>query len=154
MTDAKETTIWEGKPSQWMNFKIFSFCILMTLCIVVALVIAGIKWWLCVFFLYPAVRAGFEWLALRSVKYKLTNRRFIHTEGVFNRITKEIKLNEIREARLIEPWYARIVKIGNLELILDTYSDISVMVEGISEPEKTRNLFGEMLNSENIESNK
>lgn len=153
MSEAKETTIWEGKPSQWMNFKVFAFCILMTLCIIVALVIAGLKWWLYVFFLYPAVRAGFEWLALRSVKYKLTNLRFIHTEGVFNRITKEIKLNEIREARLTEPWYARIVRIGNLELILDTYSDISVMIEGIYEPAKTRDLFGEMLNVENSEIN-
>jgi uncharacterized membrane protein YdbT with pleckstrin-like domain len=137
----EEKTIWEGKPSQWLNFKTYVYCIMMMSVVFIAIFGIMRSMWLALFLLYPAVRALFAWYEVHSINYKLTNLRLLHREGVFNRITTETKLSEIKEVLLIEPWYKRIVGLGDIQLNIYGFSESHILVTGVCNAEETKELF-------------
>jgi len=141
--DSQETTIWEGKPSQWINFKVYAYCVLMTLAVFIAMffISKSIQWWVCIFFLYPAGRALFAWYEIFSMEYKLTDERLIYKEGIFNRVTTETELSQIKEVCLIEPWYKRIVKLGDIKLNFFVYSASYMMILGVHDAEEVKEIF-------------
>jgi uncharacterized membrane protein YdbT with pleckstrin-like domain len=117
-SQAPEEILWTGKSSQWKNFKTYSFCVLMlfAVCLAACIVEHQYKNWIMLFALYPLGRALYAWFELRITEYKLTNQRLIFRYGVFNRMTSEIELYRIREVFLLEPWYERIVGLGDIRL--------------------------------------
>jgi uncharacterized membrane protein YdbT with pleckstrin-like domain len=140
--NTEEEAIWEGSPSLWLNFKTYAYCIIVTSLIILVLFITPkLQWLFVALLLYPLVRALFAWYELRSVSYKITALRVLHREGVFNRVTTETKLSDIREVLLLEPWYERIVGLGNIRLNLKGFAESYVMISGIRKAEKIKELL-------------
>jgi uncharacterized membrane protein YdbT with pleckstrin-like domain len=147
-----EIAIWEGKPSQWMNFKTYIYCILMAVAVIIVLCSpVKFKWLFALLLIYPAVRALFAWYELYSVSYKLTEARILHREGVFNRVTTETKLSEIKEVLLIEPWYKRIIGLGDIRLNITSFSESYITVSGIRNAEKIKELFNKTIERQHTE---
>jgi uncharacterized membrane protein YdbT with pleckstrin-like domain len=140
--NTEEKPIWEGYPSQWLNLRTYAYCVVIVAFIVAVLFFtAELRWLFALFLLYPVGRALFAWYELHSKSYKLTALRILHREGVFNRITSETKLSEIREVVLIESWYKRIVGLGDIRLNLKRFSESHVMLSGIRNADKIKELI-------------
>jgi uncharacterized membrane protein YdbT with pleckstrin-like domain len=149
--NTEERTIWEGKPSQWLNFKTYTYCIMMASVVVLGIFTILRSIWFALFLLYPAGRALFAWYEVRSINYKLTGLRLLHREGVFNRITTETKLSEIKEVLLIEPWYKRIVGLGDIRLNISGFSESYILLSGICRAEEIKELFNNAIKQNHTE---
>jgi uncharacterized membrane protein YdbT with pleckstrin-like domain len=140
--NTEEKTIWEGYPSQWLNLRTYAYCVIIVAFIVAVLFFTvKLRWLFALFLLYPAGRALFAWHELRSKSYKLTALRILHREGVFNRITSEIKLSEIRDVILMESLYKRIIGLGDICLNLKGFSESYVILPGIRNADKIKELI-------------
>ncbi|MDR1887044.1 MAG: PH domain-containing protein [Prevotellaceae bacterium] len=145
--NTEEQAIWTGSPSQWLNFMTYAYCIVITTLIVIVLIYIQptvptvLRWLFFIFLLYPVGRALFAWYEVRSIRYKITGLRFLHREGIFNRVTTETKLSEIREVLLIEPWYKRIVGLGDIRLNLKGFSESYVVISGIRRADEIKELI-------------
>jgi uncharacterized membrane protein YdbT with pleckstrin-like domain len=152
--NTEEKAIWEGCPSQWLNLKTYAYCVVIVVLIVTVLFITDkLHWLFALLLLYPAVRALFAWYELYSKSYRLTSSRILHREGVFNRITAETKLSEIREVLLIESWYKRIAGLGDIQLNLKGFSESYITLSGIRDADKIKELINTAVNqyrAENI----
>jgi len=150
--NTEEIAIWEGKPSQWLNLKAYAYCILMASVVIIVLCNpVEFKWLFALLLIYPAVRALFSWYELHSVSYKLTELRILHREGVFNRVTTETKLAEIKEVLLIESWYKRIVGLGDIRLNISGFSESYITVSGIRNAEEIKELFNKTIERQHKE---
>ena len=152
--NTEEQAIWEGSPSQWLNFKTYVYCIIITALVILVLFITPPKyqWLFTALLLYPLVRGLFAWYELHSVSYKITALRILHREGVFNRVTTETKLSDIREVLLLEPWYERIVGLDNIRLNLKGFAESYVMISGIRKAETVKELLtGKISKPEELE---
>jgi uncharacterized membrane protein YdbT with pleckstrin-like domain len=87
-----EKIIYEGSPSQFLNFWIFVSCILVI----------------------PIPFAFWKWLQVRKTVLKLTDQRIILTRGVLNKSTSEIELYRVRDIGVEEPFFLRINGIGHV----------------------------------------
>jgi uncharacterized membrane protein YdbT with pleckstrin-like domain len=144
--NTEEQAIWEGCPSQWLNFKTYAYCIIVTVLIVVVVFnITKVQWLFIALLLYPVARALFAWYELRSVSYKITALRILHRSGVFNRVTSETKLSDIREVLLIEPWYERIVGLGDIRLNLKGFAESYVTLSGIHRVDEIKELINKQI---------
>lgn len=97
--DAQETLIWEGSPSQWINFKLFFVC--------------SLFFWLIV----PVFIALWRWLETSRHVFRVTSQRIIITQGVLSRRTDQLELYRAKDASLIEPFWLRILKLGHVDLV-------------------------------------
>jgi uncharacterized membrane protein YdbT with pleckstrin-like domain len=95
---AEELLIWEGHPSQWTNFSTFLFC--------------GLLCWLVV----PIFVALWRWLETRSYVYRITSERVIITQGVLSKRTDQLELYRVKDTTLLEPFWLRLVSLGNVLL--------------------------------------
>jgi hypothetical protein len=143
--NTEEQAVWEGSPCQWLNFKTYAYCVIVTALIIVVLSITTkLQWMFAVLLLYPVGRALFAWYEIRSVKYKITALRILRREGVFNRITAETKLSDVKEVILIEPWYKRIAGLGDIRLNLKGFAESYIMISGIRKADEIK----EMVNAQ------
>ncbi|MDR0384574.1 MAG: PH domain-containing protein [Prevotellaceae bacterium] len=142
-----EKTVWEGRPSQWINFRTYTYCVLLTvLIIIVLLIVTKLKWLFVICLLYPVGRSLFAWYEVRSISYKVTDTRILHREGVFNRITAETKLSEIKEVILVEPWYKRIVGLGDVRINIKGFAESYLIISGIRRAGEVKELINKTLN--------
>jgi uncharacterized membrane protein YdbT with pleckstrin-like domain len=140
--NTEEKTVWEGRPSQWLNLKTYAYCVMVVAFIVTVLLITPkLRWLFIALLLYPAGRALFAWCEIRSKSYSLTALKILCREGVFNRITTETKLSDIKDILLIEPWYKRIVGLGDIQLNIKGFSESYIMLSGIRDADKARELI-------------
>jgi type IV secretory pathway VirB3-like protein len=144
--NTEEPAIWEGRPSQWLNFKSYAYCVIMTVFIVIVLFITTkLQWLFVALLLYPVGKALFVWYEIRSISYKITALRILHRSGIFNRVTTETKLSDVREVLLIEPWYERIVKLGEIRLNLKGFAESYVMLSGIRKAGEIKELINKQV---------
>jgi uncharacterized membrane protein YdbT with pleckstrin-like domain len=100
MRDRDEQLIWEGTPSQVVNFKVYLLC--------------GLTFFLVV----PLGFALWKWLQVRCHRYRITTERIQITEGVFSQQTHELELYRIRDVTFAQPFFLRLFSLANL--VLDT----------------------------------
>jgi uncharacterized membrane protein YdbT with pleckstrin-like domain len=113
-----ETLIWKGTPSQWTNFGMYFFCLLLTAGIVAAyflwrpqpqpLVFVGL--------VIPAVLALSRWLRTRCQVYEITSERIRTSTGLLSRTTTELELYRVRDYTVEEPLALRLIGRGNIVL--------------------------------------
>lgn len=92
----EEKTIYEGSPSQWINFKVFLLC--------------GLFCWLIV----PIFIALYHYLEIKCTKTIITTKRIIIERGLFSKRTDEILLKRVTDTKLFEPFLLRLVSLANL----------------------------------------
>lgn len=110
-----ETTLWEGRPSQWLNLGPF----LIALTVAVGIGIGGVfvfpVWGLEV---VPVIYLIWRWLLVRSQKFELTSERLRVTEGIFNQKIDEIELYRVKDIAMERPLWMRMT--GLASVLLDT----------------------------------
>jgi uncharacterized membrane protein YdbT with pleckstrin-like domain len=142
--NANERIIWEGKSSQWTNLKAYTRCVLMAAMVV----LVYLHWkltWVNIFLLYPAGRALLAWYETYSCSYRLSTTRLLCKKGVFNRVTTETETSKIREVILSEPWYKRIIGLGDIRLKVYGYFDSNITLTDIASANKVKELFSELV---------
>ncbi|MDR1593713.1 MAG: PH domain-containing protein, partial [Prevotellaceae bacterium] len=140
--NTEEQAIWEGRPSQWINIRTYAYSVILTTLIVIVLIIVPkFQWLFALCLLYPVGRSLFAWYEVRSISYKLTETRLLHREGVFNRVTSETKLSDVKEVLLVEPWYKRIVGLGDVRLNIKGFAESYVTISGIRKAEEIKEII-------------
>ena len=135
MTDeSEETLIWRGTPSQWTNFGVYFFCLVLIAAI-------GAAYWF-----YFAATVGpialtalavpllwmfARWLGTRFHVYEITSERIKITRGLLSRHTTELELYRVRDYSLIEPFWLRLVGCGNILLATSDRTTPQVMLRAV-----------------------
>ena len=79
--------------------------------------------------------------------YKIVGDELILKEGFFNRNTRVINLSSLREPKLVESLYQRLIKVGTIYL-KNIEDDKVIVLKNLKEPENARKLFTKILESE------
>ncbi len=112
---SSETTLWEGRPSQWLNLGPFLIALVVGVCIGVGSMFFPFAWALIV---VPACYLIWRWLKVRSQKFELTSERLRVTEGIFNQKIDEIELYRVKDIAMERPLWMRMT--GLASVLLDT----------------------------------
>ena len=122
MNPPKEETLWKGNPSPVVCAGVFAVCALVAL-LAVPLAFVLRKWWnglllggLVLWFLIPLAYAFWKWLELRCRVYEITTERVRVSQGVFTKRTDEIELYRVRDTVVLEPFFYRLLRKGNIVL--------------------------------------
>lgn len=118
-TEPAEALVWRGTPSQWTNFGVYFFCLLLAAGVVAAyflvppasqtpLILAGLA--------LPALWMLGRWIATKCHRYEVTSERVKITTGLLSRRTSEIELYRVRDYSIVEPFWLRLVGCGNIVL--------------------------------------
>jgi hypothetical protein len=94
--EPKERMIWQGSPSQFVNFGKYLACFFFC--------------WL----ILPVFYAIFEWIETASIKYEITSQRIRIQYGVFSKIIYEIEMYRIRESQITQPWLYGMFEISDI----------------------------------------
>ncbi|MDA0780981.1 MAG: PH domain-containing protein [Rickettsiales bacterium] len=135
-----EKLIYEGGPSQIVNFNVYTVCVIIFLFAIFApsfwdkfLANSTISQYrdyyilVCkAFFFVPIVWAFWVWLVIRCHRYRITTERIHEKEGVFSRSTDELELFRIKDITFLEPFALRMFGCGNV--VLDTSDKSTPMV--------------------------
>jgi uncharacterized membrane protein YdbT with pleckstrin-like domain len=116
--ESEETLVWRGSPSQWTNAGTFFLCLLLAAGVVAVyyfmpqrepLVLAGLA--------LPALWALARVIATRFHVYEITSERIKNTTGILSRQTTELELYRVRDYSVIEPFWLRLVGVGDIVLV-------------------------------------
>lgn len=116
----EEKDIWKGTPSQWTNFGTYLFCILFC--------------WLVI----PIFIALWRFLVVRTWKIEITDQRLIEEKGVLSRTTDELELYRVKDIRLDQPFFLRILGLSNIILATSDRSHAMVKIPAIKNGKELR----------------
>jgi membrane protein YdbS with pleckstrin-like domain len=94
----QEKIIWEGSPSQWTNFDTYVLCFFFS--------------WLVI----PIFIALWQYLVVKLWKIEVTDQRIIEIKGVLSKTTDELEHYRVKDIRLEEPFFLRLVGLSNIVL--------------------------------------
>jgi uncharacterized membrane protein YdbT with pleckstrin-like domain len=115
--EAAENILWRGSPSQWTNLGSYILCLLLAaavaaLYLVVTpaqpLILAGLA--------IPFLWALCRWIATGTERYELTTERIRVRTGLLSKTTQELELYRIRDYKIVEPFWLRLVGVGHVVL--------------------------------------
>lgn len=106
---APETTLWQGRPSQWTNVLWFVACIL----------------------IIPIPFAIYRWLAVRCTRFALTNQRFRLESGILNKHFDDLELYRVKDMTLSQPFIQRLVGLGTVTMITSDSTTPTVVLSAI-----------------------
>jgi membrane protein YdbS with pleckstrin-like domain len=109
----EEKQIWKGSPSQWTNFGTYVLCILFC--------------WLII----PIFIALWRFLVVKTWKIEVTNHRLIEEKGVLSKTTDELELYRVKDIRLDQPFFLRLVGLSNIILATSDRSHSIVKIPAI-----------------------
>ena len=109
-----EETLWQGKPSQLINFNAYLLSgIVALLIIVLSIYLWG---WLFYLIVFPCGYALHKWLVVNFCNYELTSERIRVTTGIFTKNFEEVELYRIRDYSIVQPFFLRLFSLGNVIL--------------------------------------
>jgi uncharacterized membrane protein YdbT with pleckstrin-like domain len=115
-----ETKIWEGRPSPKL---ILQHLVLGAL--------TGGLWLL------------WKYYELQSIEYSLSNQRLFVKHGVFGRVEDEVELYRVKDTRLDQPFFLRLLGLANVVLITTDSNQPNIVLHGLPDAkdfrEKLRN---------------
>lgn len=146
--EALERTLWTGTPSQWINFPQY----VLWLSVFVVLIALGVMMWesmqvtLPAAMLWALVIAAFiplfviAWKCaiVATTQYELTTERLRTRWGVFNKHLDELELYRVRDYRLQQPFFLRLVSLANITLQTSDRSHATFTLRAISSAESVR----------------
>ena len=117
-----ESIIWKGNPSQWSNFLSFLICgILAPMTLGISLIVAAYKY-----------------LIVRTWEFEITDERVIETKGILSKNTDECELYRIKDIKLSQPFWLRLVGLSNLILASSDRSHPSISIPAIANGNELR----------------
>ena len=140
----EETMIWEGHPSQLLNFGTFILCgllagVLAGLALVFwdrlgapfPFIILGVA-------LIPLLYAIARWLQVKCQRYQLTTERLRLRSGVLSRHTHEVELYRVKDYLLLEPFWLRLFGLSNVSLTTTDDSNPLVVLRAVPDGDDIR----------------
>jgi len=116
----EEKEIWKGSPSQWTNFGTYVFCILFI--------------WLVI----PIFIALWRFLLVKTWKIEITDQRLIEEKGVLSKKTDELELYRVKDIRLEQPFFLRLVGLSNIILATSDRTHSIVKIPAIKDGKNLR----------------
>jgi uncharacterized membrane protein YdbT with pleckstrin-like domain len=117
---SSDALIWQGSPSQLLNFPVFLVCALL--------------FWLVI----PIFVAIWKWLVVRNLRYELTTERLRVRSGVLNKDLEELELYRVRDYKLEQPLILRLFSLGNVTVTSTDLSQPTVTLRAIRNSEQVR----------------
>ncbi len=102
-----EQAIWTGRSSQWKNLWAFVSCLL----------------------LVPIPWAAWRWLVVRQRVFRLTTERLMIDSGVLNRSTEALELYRVRDWRIVQSFWMRMVGLQHVVLSTSDTTTPEVVVD-------------------------
>ncbi len=109
-----ERELWTGRPSQLINIKVYTICLL--LCVLIV----------------PIFIAIWRYIVVRAMKYELTTERFRISEGVFTRVTNELELYRVKDTTLTQSFFQRVFGLATIGMTTSDTTHPQVYIESIS----------------------
>jgi uncharacterized membrane protein YdbT with pleckstrin-like domain len=128
----QESLVWRGTPSQWTNFGVYIFCLILAAGVVVGyffvtppqpLILLGL--------IVPFLWAVSRWIATRCQRYEVTSERVKITTGLFSRRSNELELYRVRDYSIVEPFWLRLVGCGDVVLVTADSSTPSFVLHAV-----------------------
>ena len=114
-----EDTIWKGSSSQWINlgaFALLGASIPISITLHVWLRDKGVGPWIYFLVLAAALWALWKWALLRATEHHLTNERLLTTSGILTKVTNTLELYRVRDLKVVQPLFLRILGLQNIEI--------------------------------------
>lgn len=131
-----ETTLWKGHTSQWVHFWYYFFCLLLA-----GAAIGGIPFTLgmsAIGLVVPLLMWLIRWWITKSTSYELTSQRLKIASGILNRKLDELELFRVKDYAMDQPFFLRLVGLGNLTLVTSDVSTPTVAIRAIADVEGVR----------------
>jgi uncharacterized membrane protein YdbT with pleckstrin-like domain len=116
-----EKIIWQGTPSQWINFVFYLLCSFLIIVFGLGLVLA--LW---------------KYLDTKLNTITITNQRIIERRGILSKITIESELFRMKDIQLREPWFLRIFGLSNIVLTTADHDTPLLVLKGMENGEKLK----------------
>ncbi len=142
--NAQEQVIWEGTPSQWLNFKTFVLSVLACKLVIAAFaalwasapselrgreaIVVGAAVVLLIVPIFVAIRG---YLRIKCTRYVVTTERVRITRGIFSKRTADTELYRVDDHLLVEPFLLRLVSRGSVVLTTSDRSTPRVVLEAV-----------------------
>ena len=128
-----EKIICEVTPSQILNLRAFVFSFIAAALIIAVAIITQMPS-LVFLLLLPLGYTLWKWLAINSIKLKITDQRIILTEGVLNKRTDETELYRVRDSSIDEPLFYRMLGCGNITIYTKDEADATLRLMAYKKP--------------------
>jgi len=140
-----EDTIWKGTCSPWKISGAFVFLILsIPASIVLQLWLEdkGVGLWPYLLIVVAALWLLWRWVELKTTVFHLTNERLLITSGILTKVTNTLELYRVRDLKVVQPLWLRMVGLQNIELYTaDTSTEIVIIDyvrESLTLPDRLR----------------
>lgn len=144
---APERAVWQGTPSQLINFPQYVLW-LIVLAVLIVLGVVGLRsmeqpssaarWLLIVAALVPIVVIVWKWLVVATTQYELTTQRLRLRTGVLNKHLDELELYRVRDYKLEQPFFLRMFSLSVLRLTTSDRTHPIVVLRAIPRGEELR----------------
>ena len=115
--ESSENILWRGTPSQWTNFGAFLLCLLLAGAVIALyLVITPAQPFILLALALPLLWALCLWIATSTERDTLTSERIRITTGLLSKTTQELELYRVRDYKVVEPFWLRLVGVGHVVL--------------------------------------
>ena len=147
----EESTVWEGSPSQWMNFGTY---FLWGAALVVLGIGAGYLRWgtpgflgswgrpiglvLAVLLVVPLFVVLRAYLLTRTTRYKLTSERILSSAGILSRRTDNLELYRVDDLNVLQPFFMRLVGRANLVIVTSDRTTPEMTLAGLPNTQALR----------------
>lgn len=145
----KEQLVWEGNPSQWINFKAYLGSFLFAIGII-PLILFGweyiepyAKYIIPIWILLPILYAVWTWIMTKHIHYELTSQRIFLKTGIFSITTNQIELYRVKDLRIEEPFWLRLVNLANIVLQTSDKSVPELVMPAIGDGRNLSNILRE-----------
>ncbi len=109
MSTQEENVLWQGTPSNAINFWLNLSCLL----------VIPIPW------------ALWRWIELRNHRITISSERIRITTGIFSKRSEDLELYRVRDTSFVQPLLLRFFDKGNLTLTTSDASSPSLTLHGI-----------------------
>lgn len=110
--DTAEEGVWEGTPSQWMNFWWYVGCVLVV----------------------PIPFAIYHYLRTKTTKYALTNQRLRLESGIVARKIEEVELYRVNDSAVQQSFVERLLGVGTVWLETSDQRNPEVLLRAVPDP--------------------
>ena len=138
--ETNEDIIWEGHPSQLLNFWTHLVSALLVIGILVA---AGLTqfWLLAVLIVIPISWSIWKYLVVRCRVFQLTSERLRLFEGVLNQEIGEVELYRVKDTNIMRPFWLRMFGLSIIKADTSDRSHPLVTLEAIKDGVNVRELL-------------
>jgi uncharacterized membrane protein YdbT with pleckstrin-like domain len=131
-----ESELWTGYSSQWTHFWYYLLCVLLGIgCLVAAAFTGGLA---AIGLVVPLVMWAARWWVTKTTRYELTSQRLRKSSGIFTRVVDELELFRVKDYSMEQPFFLRMVGLGNLKLVTSDATTPIVTIEAIPQVESVR----------------